>query len=259
MLSKKELQDYAKLKGFSLGNTEKDYLIDIALLSISRNTKNELVFKGGTCLYKFHKLGRFSEDLDFSAVHKIDIDNLISHMLSDFERFGIKAFMHKKKEPHNAILITLRLEGPLFSGKPMTYAGIGIDINLKSSVDLEPEFLEYNSPYSDIPKVSVLCMRQEEIFAEKIRALMTRTRARDLFDLNFLLKKQVHPKEEIIAQKMEYYNKEMSTSKIIQKIKSLDKSWEKELSGFTSETPSFQRTSKEVIEYLKKYYSKRKK
>ena len=257
MLSKKDLQDYARLKGLNLGNAEKDYLIDIALLSISRNTKNELVFKGGTCLYKFHRLGRFSEDLDFSAVYKINIDNLISHMLSDFEKFGVRAFMHKKEEPYNSILITLRLEGPLFSGKPMTYASIGVDINLKSSVDLEPEFLEYNSSYPDIPKISVLCMRREEIFAEKIRALMTRARARDLFDLDFLLKKKVYSEEQLIAKKMGYYNKEFSISKIIQKIKSLDKRWEKELSGFTSETPGFQKTSKEVIEYLKKYYNKR--
>ena len=86
---------------------------------------------------------------------------------------------------------------------------------------------------------------------------MTRARARDLFDLDFLLKKKVYSEEQLIAKKMGYYNKEFSISKIIQKIKSLDKRWEKELSGFTSETPGFQKTSKEVIEYLKKYYNKR--
>ncbi len=257
MITKKDLQDYAKLKRLNLGNAEKDYLIDIALLSISRHTKNELVFKEGTCLYKFHKLNRFSEDLDFSEVSKINIDNLIYDLLLDFEKFGVKAVMHKKKEQYNSMLITLRLEGPLFSGRPATYASIGIDINLKSSVDLEPEFLRYNSQYPDIAEISALCMKQEEIFAEKIRALMTRTNARDLFDLNFLLKNNIYAKENLITKKMEYYNKEFSINKLIQKIKSLAKNWKKELPGFTSEIPDFQQTSKEVIKNLKRYYNKK--
>ena len=42
-------------------------------MSISNHTKNELVFKGGTCLYKFYKFNRFSEDIDFSALSPIDL------------------------------------------------------------------------------------------------------------------------------------------------------------------------------------------
>ena len=257
MISKKELQDYARLKGLTLGNAEKDYLIDIALLSISRNTKNELVFKGGTCLYKFYKLNRFSEDLDFSATHEINIDKLISCIILDFEKFGIKVVLHKKKEQKSSILIILRLEGPLFSGNSATYASIGIDVNVKSSVDLKPEFLEYNSFYPDLPKISILCMKQEEIFAEKIRALMTRTRARDLFDVNFLLEKNIYAEESLIVKKMSYYNNEFKVSKLMQKIRSLDKIWKKELWGFASEIPNFQQTSKEVIKKLKKKYNEK--
>src|SRR3989344_73706 len=117
MIEKKDLQDYARLKGLSLGNAEKDYLLDIALLSISQRTKNELVFKGGTCLYKFNKLNRFSEDLDFSLIKDIDVDNLIGLLIKDFKKFGIKAVQYKKKEPFNSVLITLRIEGPLYAGR----------------------------------------------------------------------------------------------------------------------------------------------
>src|SRR3989344_6211733 len=125
MIEKKELQEYARVKELSLGNCEKDYLIDLILLSISKHVKNELVFKGGTCLYKFHKLNRFSEDLDFSAVKEIDIDKLISLILKDLGKFNIKAIQHTIKESHNSILIKLRMEGPLYSGNPVSYASIG--------------------------------------------------------------------------------------------------------------------------------------
>ncbi len=47
---------------------EKDYFQDLLLYQLYKQT-NQLVFKGGTALYKFYQLPRFSEDLDFSALH----------------------------------------------------------------------------------------------------------------------------------------------------------------------------------------------
>ncbi len=254
MITKKELQEYARLKGLNLGNAEKDYLIDLALLSISRNTKNEIVFKGGTCLYKFYKLERFSEDLDFSILREIDVERLIHNILSDFEKFGIKAKKHEQREPYNSVLITLRIEGPLFIGRSESYANLGIDINLKSPVFLEPELLSHTSVYQEIPNINVLCMKQEEIFAEKIRALLTRQRARDLFDLNFLLQKGIHADFNLVSQKMHYYNEKFEVNKLIKKLPSFDKYWKKELVGFTPNLPDFKQVHKYVAEKLKKLY-----
>ena len=256
MITKKELLDYAKIKGFSLGNAEKDYLIDMALSSISRHTKNELVFKGGTCLYKFHNLNRFSEDIDFSVRSKIDVDNLLMKIIADFEKHGIYATIHEKKEPHNSVLITLRIKGPLFLGNPMTYANLGIDINLKSEVVLEPEFLSYNSIYPDIASISAFCMNGEEIFAEKIRAIMSRERARDLFDLNFLLEKNIRASLDIVSKKLDYYNEKFDLNKFTLRIQSLEKVWKKELMGFTSFVPDFNIVSKNVIEKIGKMLKK---
>ncbi len=254
MITKKELQDFARLKNLTLGNAEKDYLIDIALLSISKNTKNELIFKGGTCLYKFYKLSRFSEDLDFSLTKDIDVNKLIEKILLDFQRFGINAVQHLKKEPHNSVLITLRIQGPLFTGNTRTYSSLGIDINLKSSVVLEPELLACNSIYPELPSINVLSMNPKEIFAEKIRAIMTRTRARDLFDLYFLLNKGVYSDKKLIEEKMEYYNQEFDIKKLNLRIKDLKEKWTKELKGFTSYLPNFEDVSKDVSNNLSKLY-----
>src|SRR3989338_2755966 len=255
MITKKELEDFARLKRLSLGNAEKDYLIDIALLSISGNTKNELVFKVGTCLYKFYKLNRFSEDLDFSLTSKIDINKLIAGVISDFERFGIKAVQHRKKEPYNSVLIGLRIEGPLFSGKPVTYASIGIDINLKSGIILQPEALAYSPVYPEIAQFNLLCMKQEEIFAEKIRAIMTRQRARDLFDLNFLLRNNVFAGKKLIDSKMEYYNEKFDLRKLFGKLSGFSEYWKKELTGFTPNLESFEQIKEFTEKKLKELYS----
>ncbi len=254
MITKKELEGIARLKGLTLGNAEKDYLIDIALLSISKNTKNELVFKGGTCLYKFHRLDRFSEDLDFSATAKISVDNIMGRVVSDFKKFGISAKLHKKREPHNPILVNLRLEGPLFSGASISYAKIGIDINLLSSVLLEAETLSYSPIYQEVPTINVLCMKQEEIFAEKVRALMTRQRARDLFDLHFLIKNKIYAEKYIIKKKMEYYNMDFDINKLIPRINELESQWEKELKGFVLNLPSFGIVRNHVARRIKELY-----
>lgn len=254
MITKKELQDFARIKGLNLGNAEKDYLIDLALWSISKNTKKQLVFKGGTCLYKFHKLDRFSEDIDFSAVEHIDVDSLMNSLILDFERFGIKSVMHTKKEPSNSILVTLRIEGPLYAGKPTTCANLGIDINMKSQMSLEPEFLSYKSIYPEITAVSSLCMKKEEIFAEKIRALTTRKRARDLFDLHFLIENNVLCSKELIEKKMKYYNKKFDLGKLIRNLKGLENKWERELKGFTTTLPHFKIIEKKVSHELTERY-----
>ncbi|MBI2574909.1 nucleotidyl transferase AbiEii/AbiGii toxin family protein [Candidatus Woesearchaeota archaeon] len=247
MLTRKELGEYAALKALNLGNAEKDYLIDMCLLSISRHTKNELVFKGGICLYKFHKLGRFSQYMDFSAAAAIDIGNLLAKIVADFSRFGIAAKC-QKKDAHNSTLASMSTEGPLFSGRPESRARMEIDVNRKSPVLLEPEALSYTPIYSELPPVRLLCMRQEEIFAEKVRALMTRQRARDLFDINHLLKAGVFAEKILIAKKMQYYGTGFEAGKAIAKIGSLAPYWKKELSGLVPSLPDF----RSVSEYASK-------
>lgn len=255
MITQKELQDFARLKGLGLGNAEKDYLLDVALLSISRNTKSELVFKGGTCLYKFYKLNRFSEDIDFSAVAELDVDTLISNVLSDFKKFGIKASVHKKKEPYNSVLLKLRVEGPLYSGNPASYASVGIDVNKTSKVFLDPQFLSYNPLYQELSQISLLCMQPQEIFAEKVRAIMARRRSRDLFDLHFLLQSGFWADVALIKRKMEYYGAGFELKKLIARLPSFKASWEKELGGFTVSLPPFEKVRKYIAEKLKELYS----
>ena len=256
MITKKELWDFARIKDLNIGNAEKDYLIDIALSSIFQHTKNELVFKGGTCLYKFHKLNRLSEDIDFSAVKDIEISRLINRVLLDFERYGIKVVQHQRKEPYNSVLITLRIEGPLFNGKSITYANLGIDINLKSPAVLEPELLNYNSIYPEIPAIHALCMRLQEIFAEKIRAILTRIKARDLFDLNFLLDKGVYASAETLNEKMEYYEEVFNIEKLLSRLKLFEQYWKKELLGFTRDLQDFNSVMKNVKGRLMDLYKK---
>ncbi|MEK6876093.1 MAG: nucleotidyl transferase AbiEii/AbiGii toxin family protein, partial [Nanoarchaeota archaeon] len=179
---------------------------------------------------------------------------VMGRVVSDFERFGIHAKMHKKREPYNSVLISLRVEGPLYSGRAISYAKIGVDINLKSEVILEAETLSYNPIYGEIPAVNALCMKPEEIFAEKVRALITRKRARDLFDLDFLIKNKNYAAKEIIEEKMKYYNLGFSVKTLISGINGLRSQWEKELEGFVLNLPGFDAVRDRVARRINELY-----
>ena len=74
-------------------------------------------------------------------------------------------------------------------GTPQSFCNIKININLKSSIEIEPANASYNSLYRDIPSFSLLIMGEKEIFAEKVRAIITRNKGRDVYDLWFLLER----------------------------------------------------------------------
>ena len=97
-------------------------------------------------------------------------------------------------------------------------------------------------------------MKQEEIFAEKVRALMTRQRARDLFDLHFLIKNKIYAEKYIIKKKMEYYNMDFDINKLIPRINELESQWEKELKGFVLNLPSFGIVRNHVARRIKELY-----
>jgi len=248
MITKSELFDTARLKGIdNKGYAEKDYLLELVLFSLSKNMKDELIFKGGTALYKFFKLDRFSEDLDFSGVKEIDIGGLMKKVMNDLSKFNVESEISKIKEPFNSVLITLRIKGQLYDGNPRTVSNIRIDINKKSKVELEPLRLKFASLYRDIPSFYVLVMQEKEILAEKIRALMTRDKARDLYDAFELIMNKIEIDKKLIEKKLRYYNLKFSKGELSKSIDEKEKLWGVELKPLLVELPDFAEVKKKIL------------
>ena len=248
MITKSELFDTARLKGIdNKGYAEKDYLLELVLFSLSKNMKDELIFKGGTALYKFFKLDRFSEDLDFSGVKEIDIGGLMKKVMNDLSKFNVESEISKIKEPFNSVLITLRIKGQLYEGNSRTVSNIRIDINKKSKVELEPLRLKFASLYRDIPSFYVLVMQEKEILAEKIRALMTRDKARDLYDAFELIMNKIEIDKKLIEKKLRYYNLKFSKGELSKSIDEKEKLWGVELKPLLVELPDFAEVKKKIL------------
>src|SRR3989344_5363648 len=165
MLSYEELENIARLKKLSLINTEKDYLQDVVLFIIYSNLGKELIFKGGTCLYKIYKLNRFSEDLDFTLTKRFDIKKLSNKVISDLNLLDIKGKIKEIKVYKNELNVRFLLNGPIYKGNKETQCFIPLNISLKEKVLLKPK-KEFIIPmYKELPSFELFAMQEKEILA----------------------------------------------------------------------------------------------
>jgi uncharacterized protein len=180
LLNKQQLQILNKHRlNYPLAIAEKDYLLALTLeIIFNSGLKNALIFKGGTALHHTYLPQlRFSQDLDFTALKPIAIEEL----LEIFEPYN---FLRVKK--HYTSPATLKLEKLSYSG-PLELPGwLKIEIDFKQNVAMPARNIVYNNAYG--VKVEPLVMDIKEICAEKIRAMNERFRYRDFYDFGMIMK-----------------------------------------------------------------------
>jgi predicted nucleotidyltransferase component of viral defense system len=254
MLDYKELRKIAELKNLSLVNAEKDYLQELILFSLYSKISNELSFKGGTCLYKIYKLDRFSEDLDFTLTKKMDIKKIINKVIADLKLFGIKGKIKEVNEYKNEINIRLLFNGPLYKGGKETQCFIPLNISLKEKIILEAKKEKIIPFYKEIPGFEIFIMDEKEILAEKVRAILTREKPRDIYDLWFLLiRKNIDFDLIIIDKKLRLYNKKFNFNNFIKALNNKKQLWEMDLRNLIiGDLPDFGRITKEIKNKIKK-------
>jgi len=250
MLTYEEIENIARLKRLPLANAEKDYLQNLILFSIYSLAGRELVFKGGTCLYKVYKLDRFSEDLDFTA-EKLDIKKIANKIISDLSLLNIKGKIKEIKEYRNEINIRLLFNGPLYKGSKETQCFIPLNISMKEQVLLEPRKEFIISLYKEIPNFEVFAMHEEEILAEKIRAIFTRQKPRDVYDLYFLLEKNVDFNLALINKKLSLYDLKFDIKEFKNRIGKMKGFWQTDLKNLIIREIEFETVKKEIFQKLK--------
>jgi predicted nucleotidyltransferase component of viral defense system len=250
MLNRDEIERIAKDKNEPAKITEKDYLLEIVLFLLQAHGK-DLVFKGGTALYKLYSLNRFSEDLDFTLHGKINTEKAINDVMKKLERAGINGRIKEISSYRNQENIHLELRGPLFDGNPQNATIIAINISMKEKPLYEAKE-EYIYPkYRDIPAFNVFVMPLNEILAEKIRALFTRDKPRDVYDIWFLLKKGVHVTLADVNKKLKLHNERFTREKFIEKIEDRRKSFDIDLRALIkTKLPDFNSVKEDLIENI---------
>jgi len=163
---------------YPLDSAEKDYLLAlVAKIIYESELKEKLVFKGGTALYHTYLPQlRFSEDLDFTALAPVNLEDLVkviaTHDFLELKEHYISEFTVK--------INRLKYAGPL--GMPNS---LKIEVDVAQKVVLPVCEKEYRNAYGVQAIVRVMDLR--EILAEKIRAASDRARYRDFYDITVIL------------------------------------------------------------------------
>ena len=249
MLTRSELEENGP-PGFNLGQKEKDYVQHWALSFLARSGFTG-VFKGGTSLQKAFALPRYSEDLEFTLnnAEPLDFEALASYL----ESAGFPGRPSwKTSETTNSSSTKLRVQGPLYNNKPLSECSLSFDFSKREKTALKPRPTAINPPYPDLMPYTILLLAEKEIVAEKIRAILTRESARDLYDLHYLVRRGGIPSLELVNEKTAFYNKEYSFAEFKGKVNELSKVWKTELAAFTSSEPDYELAKKAVLEAAKK-------
>lgn len=144
-----------------------------------------LGFKGGTACYFFHGLPRFSTDLDFNLLNSDKKELVFNTMPSVLEKYGKIVDKYIKT---NTIFF--------FLTHTLKKSGIKIEISTRDIESVNRyELLEFYG-------TSMLVMKKEDIFANKLIALKNRHSAssRDLYDINYFFKQNWDITESIIEK-----------------------------------------------------------
>ena len=252
MMSRKELAEYAKLTGLNLGQAEKDYFQNMLLFIIYQIYGTEMVFKGGTALKKCYGLGRFSEDLDFTCNGEFDTDQFENGL----KRFRLEYTLDTKKY-ENGLKIMLKIKGPLYTGVPHSLCSFILDISFRENVVLPPVTKTIGRFLEEIPAFDVFVMQEKEIFAEKIRAILSRNKARDVYDLWFLLGNGVEADETLILEKFKYYKQFWNYAEFEESVERKRSIWG-ELKPLIKTVPDFDNVKTLILKEAKKWNSRKK-
>lgn len=229
MITKEELQKLAQKYKINQTVIFREYL-QLWFLSQFYTTKGSerVFFKGGTAIHFLLKSFRFSEDLDFTVqLNESEFKELILKTFKKIIQIEEISIKEKKTIAGRSYLIT-------YAG---TFIGFKIFIRLDFSFREKCLTQQKSSITTDFPIIFTSFVNHlsfEEIIAEKIRAILTRTKGRDIFDLWFLLNKGTALNFSLIKQKMLYYPKvSWSKNLIIDKVNSFPQvEFEKDLKPF---------------------------
>jgi predicted nucleotidyltransferase component of viral defense system len=184
-----ELRLAARTAGVPASTIERDYVQNWFLCVLAWN---DLALKGGTAIRKAYIPDyRFSDDLDFTLISPMEIEKVqatVNAAVENVKKVG-QIQLHEAKsiaEVENGYTMALRFK---LQESPYNTIKIKLDFTKAENEDiltpLQPRPLIHR--YSDECVTSLNCYSLEEMAAEKIRSLFQRTRARDLYDVWYLL------------------------------------------------------------------------
>ena len=180
---------------------------------------DKLLFKGGTALRIIWQSPRFSEDLDFTGVNIAIKGNetLMAGTLAKIEMEGIQTEIVESKNTSGGYLAIFHFETSEYKSQ------IQIEVSLRNGKKRSGTAVLVQSDL--VVPYTLIHLKEEILVAEKIQACLTRGKARDFYDLYFILRSRMAFKEVFIQDKQ-------LKAKILEVVKSRKLNFKRELKLF---------------------------
>lgn len=184
---KKELGSIINCTGKIMVNIDLHKSIFISILRdiySDPHLRSVLGFKGGTAAMLFYELPRFSVDLDFDLLDPEKKEAVFEKLKEILPNFGT---LTQSVEKQYTLFFILNYQKG--------------ERNLKVEVSKRPSKSEFI--IKNYLGISMLVMKEEDMAAGKLSALLTRKRfaTRDIFDLWFFLKNNWQINKELVLEK----------------------------------------------------------
>lgn len=203
MVTKDQVITLAKKYKINETTVFREYLQILFLAKLYSFTKSrKIFFKGGTALHLIYKAPRFSEDLDFTCeLKENDFLNFIFQVFESLSKEENVEFKERKTIAGKRFLLTA-------NPSVLPYKTfVNLDFSFREKVFL-PQKSIIETGYPVLFTSFVFHLSKEEIGAEKIRAILTRKKGRDLYDLWYLFNQGVNIDDKLVKRKLKYYGLE---------------------------------------------------
>jgi predicted nucleotidyltransferase component of viral defense system len=181
-------------------NVKREYFQHLFLSNFYQQPLTDQVFfKGGTALRMIYNSPRFSEDLDFSSnvndANQIEAALLETLIAINRENIDIDLVESTITSGGYLAIINFHTEGQIT-------VSIQLEISLREG-EKRGEAVTIASDY--VPAYTIISLMKEQLVDEKIKAFLTRKKARDFYDLYFILRANLisTQKKDILSQAME--------------------------------------------------------
>jgi len=216
MITKEQISHLAKKNKMNETTIFREYLQLLFLNKLySKKQGENIFFKGGTALHLIYKAPRFSEDLDFTVdLKEKEFSTFIKQLFDFLSKEEAVEFKERKTTVGKRFLLTA--EPTVLPYKTF----VNLDFSFREKV-LFPQKSIVETDYPVLFTSYVYHLSKEEIFAEKVRALLTRGKGRDLYDLWYLITLGIKINKDLVKEKLKYYHLEKITKdKILDRIRS---------------------------------------
>jgi len=214
MISSEQLKTFAKEYKINENIVAREFVQVTFLKELyEQRFSKEIFFKGGTAIRLMYGGKRFSEDLDFTVTSKES--EFLKKINEFFKQLSNKyPFTFKERETLAGKTFLLTAEIPNLTSNIF----VKLDFSMRENV-INPVQEILKTEYPIIVRAFINCLSKNEIFAEKIRAVMKREKQRDLYDLWVLYELGATPDLKLITEKLSYYGEKLDKKALLDNLK----------------------------------------